>query len=63
MRLASLHTGYYMTQKGGAGMNEEKSLAMEIAQELKTGLRRWRTAFFILAVIELATIAGFVIFK
>lgn len=44
-------------------MNEEKSLAMEIAQELKTGLHRWRTAFFILAVIELATIAGFVIFK
>ena len=44
-------------------MNEEKSLAMEIAQELKTGLRRWRTAFFRLAVIELATIAGFVIFK
>lgn len=44
--------------------NEEKSLAMEICEELKATACKWRTAFFVMCGIEVLTvIAGILIMK
>lgn len=40
--------------------HEEKSLAMEICEELKTQATRWKLAFFSVAVIEVLTVIALV---
>ena len=44
-------------------MDEEgTTLATEILQELKASSRRWFIAFIIMIIIEIATIAGFLVY-
>lgn len=44
-------------------MDEEgTTLATEILQELKTSCRRWFIAFIIMIIVEIATIAGFLVY-
>ena len=44
--------------------NEEKSLAMEICEELKATACKWRAAFFAIVAVEVLTlIVGFLMIK
>lgn len=43
-------------------MNEEHSLAYELLVELKSTCRRWFIAFLVMVVLEVGTIAGFMLY-
>lgn len=41
---------------------EEKTLATELLHEIKATSRRWFLAFIIMAIVEVATIVGFLLY-